>query len=103
MAEKPQRLSGLKSLVALDLSHNKLTRVDDHLFSDLILLQVLSLSHNQIVEVWPQSMAGLTRLHVLVLSHNNIDEKGLPSDLLHQMSDLRSLSLDHNRLKTLPR
>ena len=96
-------LSGLRSLVALDLSHNKLTKVDDHLFSDLIHLQVLSLSHNQIVQLEPQSMASLTRLHVLVLSHNNLDEKGLPSDLLHRMSDLRSLSLDHNRLKSLPR
>ena len=102
-AEGPQILSGLKSLVALDLSHNKLTKVDDHLFSDLIHLQVLSLSHNQIVQLEPQSMASLTRLHVLVLSHNNVDEKGLASDLLHHMSDLRSLSLDHNRLKSLPR
>ena len=102
-AKRPQMLSGLKSLVALDLSHNKLSKVDDHLFSDLVNLQVLSLSHNQIVHLGPQSMAALKRLHVLVLSHNNIDEKGLSSDLLNHMSDLRSLSLDHNRLKSLPR
>ena len=97
-------LLGFKPLVALDLSHNKLTKVDDHLFSDLVHLQVLSLAHNQIVRIGPQSLDKLTRIHVLVLSHNNIDEKGLGNQPLFQhMSDLRTLSLDHNRLKTIPR
>lgn len=97
-------LLGFKPLVALDLSHNKLTRVDDHLFSDLVHLQVLSLAHNQIVRIAPQSLEKLTRIHVLVFSHNNIDEKGLGNQPRFQhMSDLRTLSLDHNRLKTIPR
>lgn len=97
-------MHGLSTLVALDLSHNKLTHLDDHLLRDLPHLQVLSVAHNQIVELGRESLAKLTRLHVLVLSHNNLDDKGLSEGfVLRQMSDLRSLSLDHNRLKSLPR
>ena len=102
-AKEAKGLLGFKPLVALDLSHNKFTRVDDHLFSDLVHLQVLSLAHNQIADIWPGALDSLTRLHVLVLSHNNMDEKGLNNHLLGHMTDLRSLSLDHNRLKTIPR
>ena len=101
---------GLKQLVALDLSYNRLKSLQ--MSNGLDSLQVLSLSHNQLVSLG--SLASLTRLHVLVLSHNNLDEKGLtvtnnsrsrdPSaSVLRHMADLRSLSLDHNRLKSLPR
>ena len=94
-----QRLQ-LKFLVALDFSHNRLKSLPD--LSDLSgSLQVLSLSHNQLVSLG--SLTSLTRLHVLMLSHNNLDEKGLTSHPMANMSDLRSLSLDHNRLKGLPR
>ena len=96
-------VSGFKALVALDLSHNKMSSVDGHLFRDLSSLQVLSLAHNQLVELRPDSLAKLTRLHVLVLSHNNLDENGLADGILRHLADLRSLSLDHNRLKSLPR
>ena len=95
--------AGFKALVALDLSHNKMSLVDGHLFRDLSSLQVLSLAHNQLVELRPDSLAKLTRLHVLVLSHNNLDENGLADGIFRHMADLRSLSLDHNRLKSLPR
>ena len=96
-------VTGFKALVALDLSHNKMSSVDGHLFRDLSSLQVLSLAHNQLVELRPDSLAKLTRLHVLVLSHNNLDENGLADGIFRHMTDLRSLSLDHNRLKSLPR
>ena len=96
-------VSGLKALVALDLSHNKMSLVDGHLFRDLSSLQVLSLAHNQLVELRPDSLTKLTRLHVLVLSHNNLDENGLADGILRHMTDLRTLNLDHNRLKSLPR
>lgn len=101
--EDGEVLLGMSQLVALDLSHNKLSFVDEHLFSGLTSLQVLSLANNQIVEFRPESLAKLTRLHVLVLSHNNLDDKGLGEKELLHMADLRSLSLDHNRLKSLPR
>lgn len=101
--EAGEVMLGLGQLVALDLSHNKLAFVDEHLLSELTSLQVLSLANNQIVEFRPESLAKLTRLHVLVLSHNNLDDKGLGEKELLHMADLRSLSLDHNRLKSLPR
>lgn len=96
-------MRGFRTLVALDLAHNKLTKVDDFLFSDLVALQVLSLGHNQIVEMSAQSLAPLKMLHVLVLSHNSLDEKGISGGAFRSLSDLRSLSLDHNRLRNLSR
>ena len=95
--------AGMRSLVALDLSHNKLSTIDDNVFKTLVHLQVLNLAHNQIAHLKPLALTSLKRLHVLILSHNNLDDKGLASEALKDLSDLRTLNLDHNRLKSLPR
>ena len=97
-------LDGMAQLVALDLSHNKISGlVDEIVFQDLANLQVLSLAHNQIRGFSEDAFLALKRLHVLVLSHNDVDDGGLPEGLFRHLSDLRSLSLDHNRLRNLAR
>ena len=101
--EAMEAMVGMRSLVALDLSHNKIPIIETDFFKDLVNLQVLNLAHNQIVQLRPNTLTSLKRLHALILSNNNLDEKGLASEVLSGMTDLRSLSLDHNRLRNLPR
>ncbi len=97
-------LVGMTNLVALDLSHNKIEgKVEAVVFEDLASLQVLSLAHNQIRGLASDSLASLKRLHVLVLSHNDLDDAGLPEGVFRHLKDLRSLSLDHNRIRDMPR
>lgn len=98
-----EKLVGMKSLVAVDLSHNKLTEIFQDSFQDLVDLQVLNLAHNQIVQLEAGALASLKKLHVLILSHNDLDEEVLASNVLNDMPGLKSLNLDHNRLRNLPR
>lgn len=91
----------LKSLVALDLSHNRLQGIEARFFQGLNSLQVLTVAHNQIHSVSGQLGKVMPTIHALVLAHNNIEE--LPSDVFDGLNQLSSLGLDHNGIKTLAR
>ncbi len=93
--------SSLAELVALDLSHNDITRVDQGLFRGLGRLQILDLRHNRILAVSPRAFLGQRSLHVLYLSHNEI--ASLHAKSLVGLTSLSSLSLDHNALAALHR
>ena len=101
----------LKSLVALDLSHNRLAELGGDLLRGLDSLQVLTAAHNQIRSLAEDAFAHTPSLHALVLSHNGLEDlrqaggkldasRGSAFDGLEKIS---SLALDHNRLKVLDR
>eukprot|EP00095_Tigriopus_kingsejongensis_P004365 maker-scaffold57_size444674-snap-gene-1.13 protein:Tk04365 transcript:maker-scaffold57_size444674-snap-gene-1.13-mRNA-1 annotation:"toll-like receptor 1" len=89
----------LKSLVALDLSYNRLTGMEARFFQGLESLQVLTVAHNQIHSVSGQMGPVMPKLHALVLAHNDIES--LPSNAFDGLEHLSSLGLDHNALKSL--
>ena len=93
-------LSGLKSLVALDLSHNQLTRLGAGQLSELTSLQVLTVAHNRLLSVSEKSFTGLG-LHALVLAHNELTD--LPVGLFDGLGHLNSLTLNHNSIRALHR
>ena len=93
--------SSLSRLVALDLSYNRVSKVDKSLMDGLTSLQILSLKSNMIHTVEPNAFLDQSNLHILLLSHNLI-ESLQPKSFSH-LSSLNSLSLDHNRLSTLHR
>uniref|UniRef100_A0A1I8PD85 TIR domain-containing protein n=1 Tax=Stomoxys calcitrans TaxID=35570 RepID=A0A1I8PD85_STOCA len=87
---------GLIRLVLLNLSHNKLTKLDAEIFTDLYTLQILNLRHNQLENIAAETFAPMNNLHTLLLSHNKL--KYLDAYALNGLYVLSLLSLDNNHL-----
>ncbi|KAL6267916.1 hypothetical protein P5V15_000984 [Pogonomyrmex californicus] len=94
-------VADMNQLVALDLSRNVLTSswLDSRTFSGLIRLVLLNLSHNRISKVDPAIFKDLYTLQILNLQFNEIDM--IPADTFSPMSNLHTLELAHNRLTYL--
>ncbi|XP_068143053.1 toll-like receptor 6 [Drosophila tropicalis] len=115
---------GLIRLVLLNLSHNKLSKLEPEIFSDLYTLQILNLRHNQLENIAADTFAPMNNLHTLLLSHNklkyldayalnglyvlsllsldNNELIGLHPEALRNCSALQDLNLNGNQLKTIP-
>ncbi|KAH8379256.1 hypothetical protein KR009_003953 [Drosophila setifemur] len=90
---------GLKRLMMLDLSANKISRLDAHIFRPLASLQILKLEENYIDQLPAGIFADLTNLHTLILSHNRIS--AIEQRTLQGLNNLLVLSLDFNRISRL--
>lgn len=88
--------SGLVRLIVLNLSYNRITKIDTLLFQDLNSLQFLSLEHNNIARVADGAFINLKNLHSLSLAHNNIIE--VDSGHFSNLYVLNQLFLDGNRI-----
>ncbi|CAH0385763.1 unnamed protein product [Bemisia tabaci] len=89
--------SGLVRLIVLNLGHNKLTKIDSHMFHDLYSLQMLNIEHNNIESITDSAFYQLSNLHELTLSHNNLVRVEF-----HYFSGtyvLNRLFLDHNQIE----
>lgn len=106
----------------LDISHNKLFRLDDAAFATLPRLSVLDLSHNEELKIMDRAFLGLQHslitlgmdnvslstvpdlplpsLRILRLAHNELPS--IPQELAPNMSQLRHLDLSDNDLHTVP-
>lgn len=90
----------LRGLVWLDLSYNRLVRLDDGVFSDLSYLAHLDLSHNKqlILESRGRTFYGLEDT-LLYLGLSNISLLSVPELPLRR---LQALYLAHNELASIP-
>ncbi|XP_012260603.2 chaoptin [Athalia rosae] len=84
----------------IDLSYNRLVRLDDGVFSELSMLTYLDLSHNKeiILEAHGRTFHGLEDT-LLTLGLSNMSLYMVPELPLHR---LRTLHLGHNRLSSIP-
>uniref|UniRef100_A0A182VVJ1 LRRCT domain-containing protein n=1 Tax=Anopheles minimus TaxID=112268 RepID=A0A182VVJ1_9DIPT len=111
-----------RSLSWLDLSHNRLVRLEDAAFATLPRLSVLNLSHNDELEVMGRAFVGLENslielllanvslssvpelsnpsLRALKISHNDLPS--IPPELAANMTSLRELDLSENDLTSVP-
>ncbi|RZF40048.1 hypothetical protein LSTR_LSTR002451 [Laodelphax striatellus] len=89
--------SGLVRLVVLNLGHNRISRVDSHLFQDLYSLQILNLEHNHIESIAENSFKTLNNLHALTLSHNRLVK--VEANPFSGLYVLNQLFLDHNKIE----
>jgi len=96
-----ETFSSCVRLVALDISHNRLSRMDPNVLSSLTSLQVLDLSHNQLHTVQGNTFLSQHNLHILRLSHNSLDH--LHPQSFAGLSVLSSLTLEKNSLTNLPK
>ncbi|MCL4140720.1 UNVERIFIED_CONTAM: hypothetical protein GTU68_029406 [Idotea baltica] len=86
-------------LATLDLSHNKISRLDMATYRDLTNLQMLNLQHNMIQYIADHTFSGLFRLHTLLLSNNMLTVVG--ENTFKGLIALNDLRLDNNNLSEI--
>lgn len=89
----------LTILIELDLSMNKLKRLDPGLFDDLGKIRVIMLNHNQIERLENNLFQNLNYLTKIELNHNLIFRIALHS--FTNVPALSQIELDFNRLQIL--
>ncbi|KAK7112985.1 toll-like receptor 4 [Littorina saxatilis] len=102
--ENPCLLSSLQSLLALDLSHNKLNKFSAEMFKGVAHLKSLNMSHNQIllnndsypVELFRLLGPSLTELRVEGNCNTTSCPEGFsyPDEVLQLLSNVQSLHID---------
>ncbi|XP_016841506.3 toll-like receptor 6 [Nasonia vitripennis] len=91
--------SGLIRLVLLDLSFNRIDKLDPALFKDLYTLQILNLKSNEIERIAPDTFAPMSNLHTLELSHNQLQY--LEGSSLNGLYALSLLALNYNLIESI--
>ncbi|XP_049807056.1 toll-like receptor 6 [Schistocerca nitens] len=94
-----ETFSGLIRLVLLNLSHNRISKLDPSFFRDLYTLQILNLNHNELEAIPADTFSPMNNLHTLSLSHNKISQ--LDAYALNGLFVLSLLSIDNNHLKDI--
>ncbi|TRZ00981.1 hypothetical protein DNTS_010320 [Danionella cerebrum] len=93
----------VRQLRYLDLSSNKLRRLDELTFDPLVHLEVLLLYNNHISQIDRTAFTGCSSLQKLYLSQNQVSR--FPLELVkdkNRLDKLSLLDLSSNRIKVLP-
>ncbi|XP_067006703.2 toll-like receptor Tollo [Anabrus simplex] len=91
--------TGLVRLVVLNLSHNRIAKLEASVFRDLYSLQILHLEENIIETIPENTFASLYNLHTLILSGNKLAT--IDSYTFNGLYVLSLLSLDNNNIHTI--
>ncbi|XP_019947778.1 lumican [Paralichthys olivaceus] len=89
---------GLKKLLSLDVSHNKLKKLPAGVPSSL---EILYADYNDIDSVGAGYLNKLPALQYLRISHNKLADGGIPAGVFN-VSSLVELDLSFNRLQSIP-
>ncbi|XP_018393435.1 PREDICTED: toll-like receptor 6 [Cyphomyrmex costatus] len=89
--------SGLIRLVLLNLSYNRISKLNTTIFKDLYTLQILNLQFNEIDSISADTFAPMSNLHTLELAHNRLTY--LDAYSLNGLFALSLLALDSNLLE----
>ncbi|XP_016106383.1 lumican-like [Sinocyclocheilus grahami] len=89
---------GLKSLVLLDVSENKLKKLPSGVPPSLLMLYA---DNNDIDSIPNGYLAKLPVLQYLRVSHNKLVDSGIPAGVFN-VSSLLELDLSFNKLKSIP-
>ncbi|XP_047531220.1 toll-like receptor 6 [Vanessa atalanta] len=88
---------GLLRMVILNISFNRLSRIDRYMFQDLYSLQKLNLDHNEIASIDEHAFEELRNLHSLTLSNNKLLH--IHTHIFTDLHVLHELFLDNNKIK----
>ncbi|XP_066525238.1 lumican [Hoplias malabaricus] len=89
---------GLRSLMLLDVSENKLKKLPPGMPSSLLMLYA---DHNEIDSIPGGYLAKLPQLQYLRVSHNKLVDSGIPAGVFN-ITSLLELDLSFNKLKSIP-
>ncbi|XP_055301874.1 uncharacterized protein LOC129568241 [Sitodiplosis mosellana] len=87
------------SIIQLDLSHNRINRIDPVAFADLVHLENLNLSWNSLITVDPILFVKQANLQDLDLSNNQFAI--LDAQLFNQLLKLKKLNLANNHFNRI--
>lgn len=90
---------GLKRLIFLDFSHNRVSKLEIALFRDLNNLQILKMQDNFIEHIPENVFNSLGNLHTLILSNNRLTN--VESFSFIGLPGLSVLSIDSNRISKI--
>ncbi|XP_023954335.2 toll-like receptor 6 [Bicyclus anynana] len=88
---------GLLRMVILNISYNRLSKIDRYMFQDLYSLQKLNLEHNEIMTIDEHAFEELRNLHSLTLSNNKLIH--VHTNIFTDLHVLHELFLDNNKIK----
>nr|ANG08891.1 toll family protein 8 [Gryllus bimaculatus] len=91
--------TGLVRLVVLNLSGNRIAKLEASVFRDLYSLQILRLEDNVIETIPENTFASLYNLHTLILSNNKLAV--IDSYTFNGLYVLSLLSLDNNNIRSI--
>ncbi len=97
---KPADFRNLENLSVLAILGTRLESLPAEVFSGLANLRELVIFQNRVTELPQGLFSGLESLQALFLAENLISE--LPQDMFSDLGGLEALVLDNNRLATLP-
>ncbi|KAH0616734.1 hypothetical protein JD844_028100 [Phrynosoma platyrhinos] len=89
---------GLNSLLYLDLSFNKISKLPRGLPPNILMLYF---DNNHITNIPDEYFQGFKALQYLRLSHNKLTDSGIPGNVFN-ISTLVELDLSYNQLKSIP-
>lgn len=89
---------GLDSLLYLDLSYNKLSKLPLGLPPNILMLYF---DNNEITNIPDEYFQSFKTLQFLRLSHNKLTDSGIPGNAFN-ISTLVELDLSYNQLKSIP-
>lgn len=90
---------GMLQLVVLDISFNKISKLEPSLFRDLYRLQILRLESNVIETIPENTFSSLYNLHTLILSNNRLS--AIDGYTFNGLYVLSLLSLDNNDIERI--
>lgn len=91
--------SGLGHLVVLDISFNKITKLEQAVFKDLHRLEIIRLNDNAIETIPSNTFASLFNLHTLIISNNKLTS--IERYTFNDLYLLTILLLDNNRIANI--
>ena len=92
-------LSCLKNLVNLDLSNNKLNRIYKGDLNGLVKLETLDLTANALIELDEESFSKLSNIMWLSLSNNNLTS--IKKNTFSELKQLEYLDLSRNSISSI--
>lgn len=114
----------VSQLDTLDLGYNRLRKLEDFVFEELINLTSLQLHNNELRALNEYTLSGLVDLKQLNLGHNDIETvhasafsnnsklthlrmhaneiESLPEEVFSNLTELKLLNLSHNRFEEFP-
>jgi Leucine-rich repeat (LRR) protein len=91
--------SPLKLLLLLDISNNRLMLIKENTFLDLPTLKYLNISSNLLKSVYPRQFLSLVNLIDLDMSNNSIDQ--IVSQTFSYLTNLQNFFIHLNPIKTI--